>query len=435
MELQTGRSDMVISGGLDTFNDIFMYMCFSKTPGAFAPPGGAKPFSADGDGTILGEGLGLVMLKRLEDAERDGDKIYAVIKGIGTSSDGKGKAIYEPSANGQTKALLEAYKLADVTPDTIELVEGHGTGTKVGDATEAKALSGVFSESSDKKNWCAIGSVKSNIGHTKAAAGAAGLIKTALALQNKVLPPTIKISDPLPEVAPGNGPLYINTEKRPWISRSEHPRRAGISAFGFGGSNYHCLLEEHKTIKEKIDWDGNIQLLAYSANSSDELLKKISALKETSDWKSIRRSAASSRNTYDSSANCRLLIVLEKDRSNFNKQIASAKKQLQANKDKSSWNTPDGICFGSGKVQGKVAALFPGQGSQYPRMFSDLACKFPQLLDMLALADEAIADERLSDCIYPIPVFDDASRKQQIAGLQATRNAQPRHRRGELWRF
>jgi acyl transferase domain-containing protein len=147
MELQTGRADVVVTGGIDTFNDIFMYMCFSKTP-ALSPGGDAKPFDAAGDGTILGEGLGVVVLKRLADAERDGDRVYAVVKGIGTSSDGKGNAIYAPSPVGQVAALRSAYTQADVTPDTVELVEAHGTGTRVGDAAEVQAVTEVFSDAS-----------------------------------------------------------------------------------------------------------------------------------------------------------------------------------------------------------------------------------------------------------------------------------------------
>src|SRR6266851_6886780 len=146
LELATGRCDMVLSGGLDAFNDIFMYMCFSKTP-ALSPTGDAKPFDVKADGTILGEGLGVLVLKRLADAERDGDKIYAVIKAMGSSSDGKGNAIYSPRPEGQAKALRQAYRLANVTPDTIELVEAHGTGTRAGDSAELTALSEVFQES------------------------------------------------------------------------------------------------------------------------------------------------------------------------------------------------------------------------------------------------------------------------------------------------
>src|SRR5260370_11588696 len=248
LELASGRSDMVLSGGLDTFNDIFMYMCFSKTP-ALSPTGNARPFDAKADGTILGEGLGVVVLKRLADAERDGDRIYAVIKGIGSSSDGKGNAIYAPNPVGRAKAFHQAYRLADVSPDTVELVEAHGTGTRAGDAAELTALTEVFLESQPEaggKPWCAVGSVKSQIGHTKAAAGAAGLIKAALALHHRVLPPTIKVDQPTE--AATRGPLYINAEKRPWLPSRDPPRRAGVISFGCCGSNFHCVLEEYRSV-------------------------------------------------------------------------------------------------------------------------------------------------------------------------------------------
>jgi len=178
---------MVVSGGVDTFNDIFMYTCFSKTP-ALSATGNAKPFDATADGTILGEGLGLVVLKRLADAERDGDRIYAVIRGIGSSSDGKGEAIYTPSPQGQQKAVQNACTNAGVTLDSISLLEAHGTGTKVGDAVEVSAARELFGEADQP--WCAISSVKSQIGHAKAAAGAAGLIcwRPTVLVQGWVMP-------------------------------------------------------------------------------------------------------------------------------------------------------------------------------------------------------------------------------------------------------
>src|SRR5439155_18749095 len=162
LELQTGRADLVLTGGIDTFNDIFMYMCFSKTP-ALSPTGNARPFDAAGDGTILGEGLGVVLLKRLRDARRDGDRVYAILRGIGASSDGKGNAVYAPKTEGQMAALRQAYDVAGVTPDTIELVEAHGTGTRVGDATEVEALTAVYRVTGREGSWCALGSVKSQI--------------------------------------------------------------------------------------------------------------------------------------------------------------------------------------------------------------------------------------------------------------------------------
>src|SRR5205823_1290232 len=293
MELQTGRADVAVTGGVDTFNDIFMYMCFSKTP-ALSPTGDAKPFDVAGDGTILGEGLGVVVLKRLADAERDGDRVYAVIKGIGTSSDGKGNAVYAPSPAGQVEALRAAYRQAGVTPDTVELVEAHGTGTRVGDAAEVEALTTVFRDASQKRSWCALGSVKSQIGHTKAAAGAAGLIKAALALHHKVLPPTIKVEKPLDVLRPGETPFYVNGEKRPWLPSPGHPRRAGVSAFGFGGSNFHCVLEEADAAKPGIDWDGDVQILALTADTPAGLRDRLAAWPADRPWDELRAAAASS---------------------------------------------------------------------------------------------------------------------------------------------
>ena len=244
-ELAARRADMVLTGGVDTFNDIFMFMCFSKTP-ALSPTGDARPFDAGADGTTLGEGIGMLVLKRLSDAERDGDRIYALVRGVGSASDGKGEAIYAPTVPGQARALRAAYRAAGVSPSTVDLVEGHGTGTKVGDGIELQALTEVFREARPEGSWCALGSVKSQLGHTKAAAGAAGLLKAALALHRKVLPPTLKVTKPLEPLAAGRTPFYLNTVRRPWLPPRGHPRRAGVSSFGFGGSNFHCVLEEDR---------------------------------------------------------------------------------------------------------------------------------------------------------------------------------------------
>jgi acyl transferase domain-containing protein len=306
LELQAGRADVVVTGGCDTFNDIFMFMCFSKTP-ALSPSGNAKPFDADGDGTILGEGLGVVVLKRLSDAERDGDTVYAVIKGIGSSSDGKGNAIYAPSADGQEKCLKTAYELADVRPDTIELVEAHGTGTKVGDATEATALTRVYRDGSKARPWCAIGSVKSQIGHTKAAAGAASLIKAALSLYYKVLPPTIKVAKPVDPLDSADSPFYVNARMRPWLPRPEHPRRAALSAFGFGGSNFHAVLEEHQPKKVAVDWDGSVEIAALGASTVAELIRQLAAI--PTDWPAFARFAEQSRSSFVETAKCRLVFA------------------------------------------------------------------------------------------------------------------------------
>ncbi|MEX2015433.1 MAG: beta-ketoacyl synthase N-terminal-like domain-containing protein, partial [Candidatus Hydrogenedentales bacterium] len=426
LELASGKADAVVTGGVDTFNDIFMYMCFSKTP-ALSPTGHARPFDHQADGTTLGEGLGVMVLKRLADAERDGDRVYAVVKGIGSSSDGKGDAIYAPVAAGQEKALREAYANAGVTPDTIELIEAHGTGTKRGDAVEVSALTKVYGEAADgKAPWCAIGSVKSQIGHTKAAAGAAGLIKAALALHHKVLPPTAKVEKPQDAVAPGVTPFYVNTIKRPWLPRDQHPRRAGVSSFGFGGSNFHCVLEEYKSEKAAPEFDGSVQIVALSGANAAALQQQLRPLLAASGWSQVRDIAFASRAAFDTNAHCRLALVLERS-ADWTKTINDAVQGLNESTS-DAWSTPSGAFYGTGKAEGVVAVLFPGQGAQYVGMLRTLACTFPQMLDTLATFDcayESDTGTRLIDYIYPHPAFDDATTRAQEDALQATHTAQP----------
>lgn len=430
LELSAGRSDLVLSGGADTFNNIFMYMCFSKTP-ALSPSGNIRPFDHEADGTMLGEGIGMVVLKRLEDAERDNDRIYAVIKGVGASSDGKGVAVFAPKAEGQVKAMQRAYEVSEIDPRTVELAEAHGTGTRAGDAAELSSIAKVFGSASQDKAWCALGSIKSNIGHTKAAAGSAGLIKTVLALYHKVLPPTINVEKPVEEIASGKTPFYVNTEKRPWLPREEHPRRAAVSSFGFGGSNFHCVLEEYDKEKTAIDWDGNVQIIAFSADNVEGLEEKLSSFPASLPWKKLCLEAEGSRAAFDPTQAVRLTLVIEKDRSNLTKMISLSKTMLDKNAGKRSWNTPDGICFGSGPALGKLGVLFPGQGSQYLGMLGDLACQFPQMFNVLSEANRSFEshkaaglEKRLTDYIYPIPVFTEEDRKQNEKALHDTRVAQ-----------
>ncbi|MBU0616951.1 MAG: hypothetical protein KKI02_04480, partial [Planctomycetes bacterium] len=288
LELNSGRTDMVVTGGVDTLNDIFMFMCFHKAQ-ALSPTGDARPFSKDADGTVIGEGVGMLVLKRLEDAERDGDRIYAVLKGIGTSSDGRSQSIYAPHVEGQARALRCAYEISGVEPATIELVEAHGTGTKVGDAVEFEALKKVYRQANPEGKWCALGSVKSQIGHTKAAAGAASLIKAVLALHQRVLPATIKVDEPNPKLGLDDSPFYLSTETRPWFSHGEHPRRAAVSSFGFGGSNFHAVLEEYPAAPHEAAWDGTVEIVALSAADPAGLSKRLD------EWRSAAATGLNAR--------------------------------------------------------------------------------------------------------------------------------------------
>ena len=422
MELAAGRCDVALSGGLDTFNDIFMYMCFSKTP-ALSPTGDARPFAAGGDGTALGEGLGVLTLKRLDDARRDGDRIYAVIKGVGASSDGKGNAVYAPSAAGQAKCLRRAYESAGVSPATVELVEAHGTGTKVGDAVELSALAEVYRASKPEGTWCALGSVKSQIGHTKAAAGAAGLIKAALALHHKVLPPTIKVDRPAEGAAPGTTPFYLNTQARPWLPGGDHPRRAAVSAFGFGGSNFHCVLEEADPEPAPVAWDGDVQILAYSAEDAEALRSALDAISAEPTWDVLRAEAARSRASFRTNAPRRLVLVAERGGVAWSKLVERARTLLSGGA--GSALAPEGVYLGAGSDPGGLAVLFPGQGSQYVGMLRELACEFPAMLDALGSANAAVAGRSLGDWIYPHPAFDDEVRAEAERSLRATEVAQP----------
>ncbi|OQY28229.1 MAG: hypothetical protein B6244_07860 [Candidatus Cloacimonetes bacterium 4572_55] len=430
LELNAGRADMVLTGGADTFNHVFMYACFSKTP-ALSPGGHARSFDRTSDGTTLGEGVGIIAVKRLADAERDNDRIYAVIKGIGTSSDGKGNAVYAPSSEGQIKALQRAYDLSDVSPDTIELMEAHGTGTKVGDPIEVKSLNSVFGADA-KSAWCALGTVKSQIGHTKAAAGAAGLIKIVQALHHKTLPPTIKVERPIDELAPGASPFYINTEKRPWLSKEKHPRRAAVSSFGFGGSNFHCVLEEYQPIKKVADWSGHVQILAYSDNDPAQIARALDKLDSDMTWDHIRRLGTKLCRKFDRQSRCRLLIAVDRDGSDMKKIRETVLDMLDKHPPDSSWNTPDGIYYRTGDPAGKLGIVFPGQGSQYVGMLRELACLFPQFQKILQAAGsvqygdpDSPDSDRLSDLIYPHSLFTAEDRDRHNAVLRSTQVAQP----------
>ncbi|MDO8806621.1 MAG: SDR family NAD(P)-dependent oxidoreductase [Elusimicrobiota bacterium] len=422
LELAAGRSSMVVTGGVDCFNDIFMYMCFSKTP-ALSASGDAKPFDASADGTALGEGLGMIVLKRLEDAVKDGDRIYAVLKGVGSSSDGKGKAIYAPSSEGQARALRNAYSATGISPDTVELVEAHGTGTTVGDGVEVDALTEVYRAGRKEGAWCALGSVKSMIGHTKAAAGSAGIIKAALSLYNKTLPPTIKVNTPLKQLAGGVTPFYLNTELRPWIKK-DHPRRAGVSALGFGGANFHAVLEEYSPEKQLPDWDGDVQIAALSGADTEAIKVGLTSWKGL-DWDGMRVKAMRSRAAFKSSDAARLTFVLEREKQDADKVINSALSNLDSQAANKTWTTPDGIFFSSGAPE-KLAVLFPGQGAQYPGMQRDIACRFPAALNTVSAADKDFGGAKpLSDFIYPRAVFTPAEKQAQADELRSTDIAQP----------
>ena len=252
-EILAGDCETMIAGATCTDCSLGMYMAFSKTP-VFSRKQSVTAYDKDTGGMLIGEGSVMFVLKRLSAAEAAGDRIHAVIRACASSSDGKAPGIYAPTISGQEQAIRRAYEKAGVDPASVTLVEGHGTGTPVGDAVELTALKNVLGEgaareSDPRRQRVAVGSIKSNIGHLKSVAGCAGLIKVVLALKHKVLPQTINVELP-PKLRDGTtiqeSALYINTARRPWFTRPGMPRRAGVSSFGFGGANYHCVVEEYE---------------------------------------------------------------------------------------------------------------------------------------------------------------------------------------------
>jgi acyl transferase domain-containing protein len=240
--LRNGKCDLALVGGANIGTAAPTYMLFCGLE-ALSRKGQIRPFDQNADGTLLGEGFGMLVLKRRRDAERDENRIYALIKSIGIASDGRARALLAPRVEGQELAIRRAYEEAGISPQTVELVEAHGTATPVGDAVEIEALTRIFGAQTYSRPWCALGTVKSMIGHLIPAAGVAGLIKTALALYHKTLPPTLHCENP--NFGLGRTPFYINGDTRPWIHGGPTPRRAGVNAFGFGGINACAILEEH----------------------------------------------------------------------------------------------------------------------------------------------------------------------------------------------
>ena len=433
-ELTECRSDMMILGGVDTDNTIFMYMCFSKTP-AFSRKGQIRPFDAEADGMLIGEGLGMLVLKRLADAERDGDRIYAVIKGMGSSSDGKYKSIYAPRSSGQALALRRAYEDANVEPQTVGLIEAHGTGTTAGDPTEFSSLNEVFGENNPKKQHIALGSIKSQIGHTKSAAGVASLIKVALGLHHKILPPTINVSQPHPKLKIEESAFYINTKTRPWIpTNQEIPRRAGVSAFGFGGTNFHIVLEEYqKENNQPYRLHKTIDSILIAAQTPEKLLTRCQSLKEK--LKSERgeifyQELIKSSQTLKIPRLAARVGFVALSLAETIKLLEIAINYLKDNLTQAAWEHPPGIYYRKTGInpQGKVVALFSGQGSEYLEMGKELTINFPQMRQAYSLMDSVLIKDNLapiSQVVFPKPTFVKAEKDEQITTLNKTENAQP----------
>jgi acyl transferase domain-containing protein/NAD(P)H-dependent flavin oxidoreductase YrpB (nitropropane dioxygenase family)/NADP-dependent 3-hydroxy acid dehydrogenase YdfG len=392
-ELVSGSSDMVLCGGADLHNSINDYLMFSSVH-ALSPTGQCHTFDAHADGIVLGEGVACVVLKRLADAERDGDRIYAVIKGVAGASDGKSLGLTAPRKDGQVRALDRAYAAAGVSPAEVGLVEAHGTGTIVGDRTELATLSEVFAKAGAVRGTCVLGSVKSQIGHTKCAAGMAGLIKAALAIHHGVLPPTSNIKTPNPAWDGKHSPFVFLDQARPWPAED---RVAAVSAFGFGGTNFHAVLASHRGAEATQTWPAELVLVR--ADTLDRIAKLAEGDVRLRD---LARTASVA-----GSGPVQLAIVAD-SLADLRGKLAAAK---AGRAEKGVWR--------AGEVAGKVAFVCPGQGSQKVGMLAELFTAFPRLHRFLALA------RKWTPLVYPPQAFSKEERARQAEALTDTRVAQP----------
>ena len=429
-DLEDGECDLALAGGSQVWMPVATQNLFCRL-GALSRSQRLRAFDAAADGTLLGEGIGVVVLKRVADAERDGDRIYAVIRGTGVSSDGRGVSVMAPRGAGQEAALRRAYREAGLDPRTVGLIEAHGTGTPVGDATEIHSLTAIFGEREHGLAPTAIGSVKSMISHTIPAAGVASLIKCALSLHHRVLPPTLGVDEPNPALGLERSPFYVNTETRPWIHGGAEPRRAGINAFGFGGINAHAVLEEHSGADGRAAarddharrWPDEVCVLEAAsagelAGQATELADALAGGREFT-LTDLAATLAAELGTIERPV--RLAIVAE-SLEQLRERLVEAAAKLSENPGKRI-RTRSGTYYEPEPLgrDGQVVCVFPGEGSQYPGMLADLCQAFPEARAVFDRIDRLYRDHPrghvLSDWVFPRPVFSDAAREADTARL------------------
>jgi len=446
--------DAVITGGIDRNMGASTFVKFCKI-GALSATG-TRPFAEGADGFVMGEGAAIFVLKRLADAERDGDKIYAVLLGMGGSSDGKGKGITAPNPIGQTLAVERAWKNAGVSPETATYIEGHGTSTRVGDVVEVQSSTSVMSSFHLPVHSVALGSVKSNFGHLKGAAGAAGFLKVALSLRDKVLPPSVHCEHPNPEIDFAHSPLYVNTTLQPWTVPTDGIRRAGLSAFGFGGTNFHAVFEEY--IPHRHNGNGKRSIAVpekrITMTQPATLAKNITSTSSTSNrvpfrgalvigaasvaalgerLRAVQKEAEQGRAptaAIPADTDLRAPERIAIDYSNgaeLAEKASSALKALAMNQP-AMWKVlrAQGIFRGQGPAP-KVAFLYPGQGSQYVNMLKPLRDADPIVADTFAEADRVMTPllgKPLSEYIFVDKTDADAVAKSEDA-LRQTAITQP----------
>jgi len=458
--LQTRQVDNMLAGATDRCMEAPTFAKFSAIGALSATH--STPFDARANGFVMGEGAGVLLLKRLSDAIRDGDDVKAVVRGVGGSSDGRGKGITAPSQRGQVQAVSRAYSQAGYAPSTVELVEAHGTSTKVGDATELSTLSLLWN-GLDGGDHIAVGSVKSQIGHLKAAAGIAGIMKACNSVYHSTIPPSAGFQTPNPTVEWGEIPFFVPTEARDWPEPKSHPRRAGVSAFGFGGTNFHVAIEGYDPqyhAELVSEWDGRWEAYAGVSVSDSkptmthEQLKSVEGglLLLSGDSIATVKSkltsiAFSGPNFDDDPRGMRLSFTLQ-DHWSYSEgdsvrmaitatSWAELSKRtdlaVKAMDDKEKWGflMSQGIMISDEPAlptNAKVAHMYPGQGSQYVGMTLDLSNRYSDVGKVWEKADitmvEVLDGETLSSFVLRENLSAE-ERKEAEHKLKQTEYTQP----------
>ena len=389
--LRSGHCDMALAGGVSVLSPVKSGHVYQEGSMQSAD-GHCRPFDSEATGTIFSDGAGIVLLKPLKAAQKDGDTIYAVVKGIGLNNDGAGKGSFTaPSSDGQSKAIKMALEDANFDPLTISYIEAHGTATPLGDPIELEGLKQAFNIENEKQ-FCAIGSIKSNLGHANTAAGVFSFIKTCLAIHHQQIPPSINFFKPNPHIDFEDSPFYVNTYLTNWaLNEFSETRRAGVSSFGVGGTNVHITLEEAEQFTLNQLTDRPYYLINWSAKNETSLdlyrEKLLLYLEKQTDVRLIDL-AYSLQNTRSDFHFRQFLITSSKEDLIEQLRINSSASQIHNIKE---------------QVE-EVVFVFPGQGSQYLNMGKDLYLNegiFKAAIDECVPILEEFLSENILDVIFP----------------------------------
>jgi acyl transferase domain-containing protein len=410
--LLLGESAVALAGGVNVRSP--QHQGYLHEPGGIVSADGhCRPFDARADGTVFGSGGGLVVLKPLREALRDGDLVRAVIRGTAIGNDGAAKVSYAASSReGQARVIAEAFAVAEVEAETVGLVETHGTATALGDPIEIQALTQVFRASTERRGFCALGTLKANLGHLDAGAGVAGLIKATLALERELLPPAAYLGEPHPKLSLAEGPFYLRREPTPW-PRSARPRRAGVSAFGIGGTNAHVVLEEAPAPPAAPPaGEGGADLLLWSAAGPGALAAQ--ALRLAGHLRAHPEQALASI--------CASAATTRAHLPHRAAAVGASAEEMATSLERFARGQDSRVLQGHARGErGPVAWLFTGQGAQRPGMGMGLYQRFPAFREALDRCVEGLRPwlpRPLTDILWAEPGSAEAALLDQTAWTQ-----------------